>query len=77
MKCFSKAASICYYFIIAVVKNGAGVRFTLPQNCRKDCTRCINDFCSLAANGLFLISFSVISCFCKDLLSMLVEYHIV
>ena len=34
--CFGKAASICYYFIIAVVKNGAGVIFTWPQNCRKD-----------------------------------------
>ena len=76
VKCFSKAASICYHFIIAVVKNGAGVRFTWPQNCRKDGTRYINDFYSLAANGLFLVSFSVISCFCKDLLSMFVEYHI-
>ena len=73
---FNKAASICYYFIIAVVKNGAGDRFTWPQNCRKDGTTCISDFCSLAANELFLLSFSIISCFCKDLLFIFVEYHI-
>ena len=76
VKCFSKAAPICYYFISAVVNNGADVRFTWPQNCRKDVTRCISDLYSLAVNGLFLISFSVTSCFCKDLWSMFVEYQI-